>query len=63
VIADTIGMFEISTERWLVHHACTPSTRIVISTLSPGLVPACRSAASAQRQPVINYIATADFST
>src|ERR1700687_2965525 len=65
VIADTIGMFEdIDGTLRLVHHLCTPSTRIIISYYSHLWEPILKLAEALHlraRQPKINYIATADF--
>jgi SAM-dependent methyltransferase len=65
VIADTIGMFEdIDGTLALVHHLCAPSTRIIISYYSHLWEPVLKVAEALRlraRQPVINYIATADF--
>ena len=65
VIADTIGMFEdIDGTLRLAHHLCAPSTRIVISYYSHLWEPVLKLAELLRmraRQPVINYIATADF--
>jgi SAM-dependent methyltransferase len=65
VIADTIGMFEdIDGTLKLVNHLCVPSTRIVISYYSHLWEPVLKVAELLQlrsKQPVINYIATADF--
>jgi SAM-dependent methyltransferase len=65
VIADTIGMFEdIDGTLRRVHHLCTPSTRIIISYYSHLWEPILKFAELIKlrnRQPKINYIATADF--
>jgi ubiquinone/menaquinone biosynthesis C-methylase UbiE len=65
VIADTIGLFEdIDATLRLVHHLCTPSTRIIISYYSHLWEPILKLAEALHlraKQPVINYIATADF--
>jgi SAM-dependent methyltransferase len=65
VIADTIGMFEdIDATLRLVHHLCAPSTRIIISYYSHLWEPVLKLAEALRlraKQPVINYIATADF--
>src|ERR1700719_266756 len=65
VIADTIGLFEdIDATLRLVHHLCTPSTRIIISYYSHLWEPVLKLAEALRlraKQPVINYIATADF--
>jgi len=65
VIADTIGMFEdIDGTLRLVHHLCTPSTRIIISYYSHLWEPVLKFAELMHlrpRRPKINYIATADF--
>ena len=66
VIADTVGMFEdIDGTLRLVHHLCTPSTRIIISYYSHLWEPILTLAEALHlrsKQPKINYIATADFS-
>ena len=65
VIADTIGMFEdIDGTLRLVHHLCTPSTRIIIayySHLCETVLKLAEALHLRSRQPKINYIATADF--
>jgi SAM-dependent methyltransferase len=65
VIADTIGMFEdIDGTLRLVHHLCTPSTRIIISYYSHLWEPILKVAELLRlrrRRPKINYIATVDF--
>jgi SAM-dependent methyltransferase len=65
VIADTIGMFEdIDGTLRQVRHLCTPSTRIIISYYSHLWEPILKFAELIKlrnRQPKINYIATADF--
>ena len=65
VIADTIGMFEdIDGTLRLVHHLCAPSTRIIIAYYSHLWEPILKAAEALRirsKQPVINYIATADF--
>jgi SAM-dependent methyltransferase len=65
VIADTIGMFEnIDDTLRLVHHLCAPSTRIIIAYYSHLWEPILKLAEILKlksRQPLINYIATADF--
>ena len=65
IIADTIAMFEdIDGTLRLVHHLCSPSTRIVISYYSHLWEPVLKLAEALglrRRQPKINYIATADF--
>src|ERR1700675_45261 len=65
VIADTIGMFEdIDGTLRLVHHLCTPSTRIIIAYYSHLWEPVLKLAEALRlrsKQPKINYIATADF--
>jgi hypothetical protein len=65
VIADTIGMFEdIDGTLRLVHHLCTPSTRIIIAYYSHLWEPILKLAALLKlksRQPLVNYIATVDF--
>src|SRR6195256_5320620 len=65
VIADTIGMFEdIDGTLRLVHHLCTPSTRIIIAYYSHLWEPILKPAAILKlksRQPLVNYIATVDF--
>jgi SAM-dependent methyltransferase len=65
VIADTIGMFEdIDGTLRLVNHLCSESTRIIISYYSHLWEPVLKLAEALHlrnRQPKINYIATADF--
>jgi SAM-dependent methyltransferase len=65
VISDTIGMFEdIDGTLRLVHNLCTPSTRIIIAYYSHLWEPILKLGALLKlksRQPLINYIATADF--
>src|SRR5258707_4904706 len=65
VIADTIGMFEdIDGTLGRVHHLCAPSTRIIISYYSHLWEPILKLAellGLRNKQPKINYIATADF--
>ena len=65
VIADTIGMFEdIDGTLRLVHHLCAPSTRIIISYYSHLWEPILKLAEALRlraKQPIINFIATADF--
>lgn len=65
VMADTIGMFEdIDGTLRLVHHLCTPSTRIIIAYYSHLWEPVLRLAEALglrSKQPIINYIATTDF--
>ncbi len=65
VIADTIGMFEdIDGTLKLVHHLCAPSTRIIIAYYSHLWEPILKLAELLhlrRKQPIINYIATADF--
>ncbi len=65
VIADTIGMFEdIDGTLRLIHKLCAPSTRIIISYYSHLWEPVLKTAEALglrNKQPVINYIATADF--
>lgn len=65
VIADTIGMFEdIDGTLRLIHQLCAPSTRIVISYYSHLWEPVLTAAEALHlrsKQPVVNYIATADF--
>src|ERR1700728_1045307 len=65
IIADTIGMFEdIDGTLRLVHHLCTPSTRIIISYYSHLWEPVLKFAEFLRlrrKQPKINFIATADF--
>ena len=65
VIADTIGMFEdIDGTLKLVHHLCSPSTRIIISYYSHLWEPILKLAELVRlrsKQPRINYIATVDF--
>ena len=65
VIADTIGMFEdIDGTLRLVHHLCTPSTRIIISYYSHLWEPILKLAELVNlrsKRPKINYIATVDF--
>ena len=65
VMADTIGMFEdIDGTLRHVHHLCTSSTRIIISYYSHLWEPILKLAELFRlrnRQPTINYIATADF--
>jgi SAM-dependent methyltransferase len=65
VIADTIGMFEdIDGTLRLVHQLCAPSTRIIISYYSHLWEPVLKLAEALRlrsKQPIINYIATADF--
>src|ERR1700743_352111 len=65
VIADTIGLFEdIDATLRLVHHLCTPSTRLIISYYSHLWEPILKLAEALHlraKQPTINFIATADF--
>ena len=65
VIADTIGMFEdIDATLRLIHGLCAPSTRIIIAYYSHLWEPILKLAELLHirnRQPAINYIATADF--
>src|ERR1700729_1811299 len=65
VIADTIGMFEdIDATLRLVHHLCTPPARVIMSYYSHLWEPILKLAEALHlraKQPVINYIATADF--
>ena len=65
VIADTIGSFEdIDGTLRLVNDLCTPSTRIIISYYSHLWEPILKLGEMSKlksRQPLINYIATADF--
>ena len=65
MIADTIGMFEdIDGTLRRVHHLCAPSTRIIISYYSHLWEPILKLAELLRlrnKQPRINYIATADF--
>src|ERR1700735_2678349 len=65
VIADTIGMFEdIDGTLRLVHHLCTPSTRIIISYYSHLWEPVLKFAEFLRlrrKQPPVNFIATAEF--
>jgi ubiquinone/menaquinone biosynthesis C-methylase UbiE len=65
VIADTIGMWEdIDATLRLIYQLCTPSTRIVIAYYSHLWKPVLKTAEALglrRKQPVINYIATADF--
>jgi SAM-dependent methyltransferase len=65
VIADTIGMFEdIDGTLRLVHHLCSPSTRIIIAYYSHLWEPILRLAELVRlrrKQPPVNFIATADF--
>jgi ubiquinone/menaquinone biosynthesis C-methylase UbiE len=65
VIADTIGMFaDIDGTMRQVHDLCSPSTRIVVSYYSHLWEPPLKLAEALglrYKQPVINYIATADF--
>lgn len=65
VIADTIGTFEdIDGTLRMVHQLCEPSTRIIIAYYSHLWEPVLKLAEALKlrsKQPVINYIATADF--
>lgn len=65
VIADTIGMLEdIDETLRLVHQLCAPSTRIIIAYYSHLWEPVLKLAEALRlrnRQPQVNYIATADF--
>src|SRR4029079_4692229 len=65
VIADTIGMFEdIDGTLRHVHHLCAPSTRLIISYYSHLWEPVLKIAellGLRNKQPKINFIATADF--
>lgn len=65
VLADTIGLFEdIDGTLRLVHHLCSPSTRIIIAYYSHLWEPILKLGELLKlksRQTQINYIATADF--
>ncbi len=65
VIADTIAMFEdIDGTLRLIHKVCAPSTRIIISYYSHLWEPVLKTAEALglrNKQPKVNYVATADF--
>jgi len=65
VIADTIAMFEdIDSTLRLIHKMCAPWTRIIISYYSHLWEPILKTAEALglrNKQPKVNYIATADF--
>jgi SAM-dependent methyltransferase len=65
VIADTIGLLEdIDGTLRLVHQLCAPSTRLIIAYYSHLWEPILKLAEALRlrnRQPQVNYIATADF--
>ncbi|MBI5321045.1 glycosyltransferase [Bradyrhizobium sp.] len=65
VLADTIGLLEdIDGTLRLIHQLCAPSTRLIIAYYSHLWEPILKAAEAVglrNRQPQVNYIATADF--
>jgi SAM-dependent methyltransferase len=65
VLADTIGVLEdIDGTLRLIHQLCAPSTRLIIAYYSHLWEPILKTAEVVglrNRQPQVNYIATADF--
>jgi SAM-dependent methyltransferase len=65
VLADTIGVLEdIDGTLRLIHQLCAPSTRLIIAYYSHLWEPILKTAESTglrNKQPQVNYIATADF--
>ncbi len=65
VLADTIGLLEdIDGTLRLIHQLCAPSTRLIIAYYSHLWEPVLKTAEAIglrNKQPQVNYIATADF--
>jgi SAM-dependent methyltransferase len=65
VLADTIGVLEdIDGTLRLIHQLCAPSTRLIIAYYSHLWEPILKTAEAVglrNKQPQVNYIATADF--
>lgn len=65
VLADTIGLLEdIDGTLRLIHQLCAPSTRLIIAYYSHLWEPVLKTAEAVglrNKQPQVNYIATADF--